>query len=136
MAKKPPPTDVFFASAVELNQRLRAKEFSAVELTKAFCERLEKIGPTYNALAHSLKKKALAQAKQVDRDLKVDRQRGPLHGVPFAVKDLLDVAGAPCTWGAKPMAGQIPKEDARVVKKLNGVGAVTATLQHPCRGRG
>ena len=124
MAKKPPPNDVFFASAVELNQRLLAKEFSAVELTKAFCDRLETSGPTYNALAHSLRKKALAKAKQTDRDLKVDRRRGPLHGVPFAVIDLLDVAGAPCTWGAKPMAAQIPKEDARVVKKLDAAGAI------------
>ena len=124
MAKKPPPNDVFFASAVELNQRLRAKEFSAAELTKAFCDRLEKSGPAYNALAHSLRKSALAKAKQVDRDLKVDRQRGPLHGVPFAAKDLLDVAGAPCTWGAKPMAGRIPKEDARIIKKLDSAGAI------------
>ena len=124
MAKKPPPNDVFFASAVELNQRLLAKEFSAVELIKAFCDRLETSGPTYNALAHSLRKKALAKAKQTDRDLKVDRRRGPLHGVPFAVIDLLDVAGAPCTWGAKPMAAQIPKEDARVVKKLDAAGAI------------
>ena len=123
---KPPASDVFFASAVELNQRLRAKEFSAVELAKAFCDRLETLGPTYNALAHSLRKQALQRAKQADRDFKADRQRSPLQGVPFGVKDLIDVAHAPCTWGAKPMAGQIPQDDARIIRKLNAAGAINA----------
>lgn len=121
---KIPAGDVFFSSLTDLNRRMVAKEFSSVELTKAFCDRLEKAGPTYNALAHSLRKSALMKAKEVDRDLKTSRLRGLLQGIPFGVKDLLNVAGAPCTWGAKPFAGQIPDEDARVVKKLKYAGAI------------
>ena len=61
-----PPDDVFFASISELTARLRAKEFSAVELTRAFCDRLERVGPRYNALALSLREQAIRKAKDVD----------------------------------------------------------------------
>ncbi len=116
--------DIFFATISELNAKLRAKEFSVVELTRAFCDRLERIGPTYNALVLSLRKEALSQAKDVDGDLKRDRTRGPLQGIPFGVKDLIAVKGHPTTWGAKPFAGQVFKENARVVDKLEKVGAI------------
>ncbi len=82
---------VFFRSLSEINASLRKKEYSAVELTKAFCDRLEEYGPKYNALSHSMRKKALKQAKDVDDDIKIDRTRGPLQGIPFGVKDLLAV---------------------------------------------
>ncbi len=121
---KSPGNDVFFMPLTELNQRLHSKEFSAVELTKAYCDRLEKLGPAYNALAHSLRKSALSHAKDVDREIKRGRLRGPLQGVPCGVKDLLDVAVAPCTWGAKPFATQKPDEDATVIKKLKNAGAI------------
>ncbi len=75
--------DVFFAGIRELNKRLRGREFSTVELTRAFAERLEKLGPTYNALALPLTKIALKRAKEVDQELKNGRLRGPLQGVPF-----------------------------------------------------
>jgi aspartyl-tRNA(Asn)/glutamyl-tRNA(Gln) amidotransferase subunit A len=116
--------DVFSSTAADLNRRLKAKEFSAVELTRAFCDRLEQLGPKYNALALSLRKDALSKAKDVDGDIKRERFRGPLQGVPFGVKDLLSVAKYPTTWGAKPYAGQVFKEDATVVKKLVKSGAV------------
>src|SRR5687767_9140865 len=96
--------DVFFASIVEINRRLKAKEFSAVELTRAFCDRLERLGPRYNALALSLREPAMRKAKDVDGDLKRERFRGPLQGVPYGAKDLLSVAGQITTWGAKPYA--------------------------------
>ena len=116
--------DIFFATITELNAKIRAKEFSVVELTKAFCDRLEKIGPTYNALALSLRKEALSKAKDVDGDLKRERTRGLLQGIPFGVKDLLAVKGHPTTWGAKPFAAQKFDENARVVDKLEKVGAI------------
>src|SRR5216683_767142 len=106
--------DIFFASITELNAKLRAKEFSAVELIRAFCDRLEKIGPQYNALALSLRHEALRQAKDVDGDLKRDRTRGPLQGIPFGVKDLLAVKGHPTEWGSRAFAGQKFDEDAFV----------------------
>jgi len=73
-------SEVFFLSITDLGAKLRAKEFSCYELTRAFCERLERTGPRYNALALSLKDRALRQAKDVDTDLKRDRTRGPLQG--------------------------------------------------------
>lgn len=117
-------TDIFFAGITEIGNRLRAKEFSAVELARAFCDRLERFGARYNALALSLRESALRQARTVDDDLKNDRTRGPLQGIPYGVKDLLAVKGNPTTWGARPFAGQVFPDDARVVDKLNKVGAI------------
>src|SRR5580692_7463599 len=96
--------DVFFAPISDLNARLKKREFSTVELVKAFSERLEKLGPRYNALALPLTKIALKSAKDVDGDLKRERFRGPLQGIPFGAKDLLSFADHPTTWGAKPYA--------------------------------
>lgn len=118
LAKEPTGDDVFFASIAELSTRLRAKEFSCVELTRAFCDRLERLGPRYNALALSLREPAIRQAKDVDDDLKRNRTRGPLQGIPYGAKDLLAVAGHPTTWGAKPFAGQVFDYNAAVVERL------------------
>jgi len=119
-----PANDIFFATIPELNARLIKKEFSAEELARAFADRLEQLGPRYNALALSLKTEALRQAHAVDKDLKTDRHRGPLQGIPYAVKDLLSYAGQPTTWGAKPYAAQVFDFNATVIDKLNSVGAV------------
>src|SRR5579883_3053434 len=118
------PSDIFYANITEINAGLRSKAFSAVELTRAFCDRLERLGPRYNALALSLREQALRQAKNVDSDLKIDRTRGPLQGIPYAVKDLLAVKGGPTTWGARPFAAQVFDEDAKVVRKLSKAGAI------------
>jgi len=115
---------VFFATITELNTRLKAKEFSCVELTRVFSDRLEKLGPRYNALALSLREQAVKDAKDVDDQLKRDRQKGPLQGIPYGAKDLLSVAGQPAAWGALPYAGQVFDEDATVIKKLSKAGAV------------
>jgi aspartyl-tRNA(Asn)/glutamyl-tRNA(Gln) amidotransferase subunit A len=116
--------EIFFAGISELSAKLRAKEFSAVELTRAFCDRLERLGPRYNALALSLREQAIRQARDVDDELKRDRTRGPLQGIPFAVKDLLAVKGKPTTWGARPFAAQVFDEEARVIQNLNKTGAI------------
>jgi aspartyl-tRNA(Asn)/glutamyl-tRNA(Gln) amidotransferase subunit A len=118
-----PPDDVFFSSIGELTAKLRAKEFSAVELTRAFCDRLERVGPSYNALALSLREQAIRKAKDADVEIKRERYR-PLQGIPYGVKDLLAVHGQPTTWGAKPYAGQVFDEDAAVVQKLDKAGAI------------
>lgn len=116
--------DIFFATITELNEKLKAKEFSAAELAQAFSARLEKIGPRYNALALSLREHALRQAREVDDDLKRGRFRGMLQGIPYGAKDLLSVARRPTTWGARPYAGQVFDFDATVIKKLQNAGAV------------
>src|SRR5436190_8465126 len=117
-------TDVFFATIPELNARLKAKEFSAEDLVRAFSERLQQLGPRYNALALPLHQEALRQAKDVDKELKRERYRGPLQGIPYGVKDLLAYAGQPTSWGAKPYAGQVFDYNATVIEKLSALGAV------------
>ena len=119
-----PGNDVFFQTAAELNARLVKKEFSAEELARAFAERLEQLGPRYNALALPLKAEALKKARAVDKDLKNGRLRGPLQGVPYAVKDLLSYAGQPTTWGARPYVAQIFDYNATAIDKLDAVGGV------------
>ncbi len=116
--------DIFFANIAELNTRLRKKEFKAEELTKAFAHRLETLGPRYNALALPLTKTALKRAKSVDDELKRERFRGPLQGIPYGAKDLLALAGHPTTWGAKPYATQVLDETATVLNKLDATGAL------------
>lgn len=123
MAKKTFGDDIFFATISEISAKLHTKEFSALELTRAFGERLETLGPRFNALACSLKDSAIRKAKDLDGDIKRDRWR-PLQGIPFAVKDLLAVKGNPTTWGAKPFAGQVFPDDATVVKKLEKAGGI------------
>jgi aspartyl-tRNA(Asn)/glutamyl-tRNA(Gln) amidotransferase subunit A len=110
--------DIFFAGIAELNQKLTKKEFSAVELARAFCDRLESIGPRYNALALSLRKDAIRDAKDVDGDIGRDRMRGPLQGIPFGAKDLLAYAHHPTTWGAKPYADQVFDYTATSLNRL------------------
>ena len=116
--------DVFFATIPELNERLKAKEFKAEDLARAFSDRLAQLGPRYNALALPLHQEALRKGKAVDQDLKIDRLRGPLQGIPYGVKDLLSYRGQPTTWGAKPYAAQVFDFNATVVDKLDAVGAV------------
>ena len=115
--------DVFFSTISELSARLKAREFSAVELTRAYCDRLEKLGPRYNALALSLREAALKQARDIDGDIKRGRFRGPLQGIPYGAKDLLSVEGRPTTWGAMPFASQVFPYDATAIQKLEKTGA-------------
>ena len=116
--------ELFFSTITEWNAKIKAKQISALELTHAFSARLEKLGPRYNALALPLTEKAIKKAKSVDDDIKRDRLRSPLIGIPFGAKDLLSLAGTPTTWGAKPYAAQVFDEDATALKKLDKAGAV------------
>ncbi len=124
MAKFNFTDDIFFASISELGAALAKKKFSTVELTHAFCDRLEKLGPRYNALASSMRDSALRKAKDVDHDFKLDRIRSPLQGIPYGAKDLLAAKGKPTTWGSKAFAGQVFKEDAAVIELLDKAGAI------------
>lgn len=113
-----------FATINELSVALRARQISSAELTEFFGKRLERLGPDYNALACSLWKDGKKQAKDIDRDLKVERFRSPLQGIPYGAKDLLAVAKYPTTWGAKPYADQVFDYNAAVIDRLASQGAV------------
>jgi len=115
--------DLFFATIGELGSRLRARDFSAAELTHAFCGRLEKLGPKYNALALSLREDGLKQAHTTDGRIKHGRLRGPLEGIPYGAKDLLAVADRRTTWGARPFARQMFDRDAAAIGGLDKAGA-------------
>ena len=113
-----------FASIVEFGRRLRAKETTAVALTEYFLDRLKQFGPVYNAVVLVTSDVALAQARQADEELNAGRDRGPLHGIPFGVKDLLSTKGLPTTWGAAPLKQQMIDEDATVIVRLREAGAI------------
>jgi len=118
------PEDLYFATVADLGAKLKARELSSTELVKAFAARLETIGPRYNALALSLRERALKRTKDIDGDIKRGRLRGPLQGIPFGAKDLLSVASHPTTWGAKPFASQVFDYDAAAVGRLERASAL------------
>ena len=118
--------DVFFATIPELNARLKPRSSPPKSWRGPSPARLEQLGPRYNALALALAQQALRKARAVDQDIKRERLRGPLQGIPYGVKDLLSLAGQPTTWGAKPYAGQVFDYNATVIDKLAGAGAVLA----------
>ena len=123
------PRELYFATIPDLNARIQSKDVTAEQLTRGFAERLEKLAPRFNALALPLTERALRHAKEVDKEIKRGRLRGPLQGIPYGAKDLLSYAGQPTTWGARPYAGQVFGYNATVIDKLAGVGGVlTAKL--------
>ena len=115
-----------FATVAELGRRLWSREFTSVELTRFFLERLERLGPKLNAVVTVTRERALTEAQQADTELCSGRYRGPLHGIPYGAKDLLTTKGIPTTWGAAPFKEQMFDEDAAVVTKLREAGAVLA----------
>jgi aspartyl-tRNA(Asn)/glutamyl-tRNA(Gln) amidotransferase subunit A len=119
------PTDeLAFLSVMELAKRIETKKVSPVDATKYFLDRGEKLGPKFNAYARITPEIALAQAETAEKEIRAGHYRGPLHGMPYAAKDLLAVRGVPTTWGAKPFAKQVFDDDATVIEHLNRVGAV------------
>ncbi len=108
----------------ELGRLLRARKVSAVELAAHFLDRLERLGPVYNAVVTVLREPALAEARQRDAELAAGKDLGPLHGIPYGAKDLLAAEGAPTTWGARPYRDQMLKGDATVIRRLREAGAV------------
>jgi aspartyl-tRNA(Asn)/glutamyl-tRNA(Gln) amidotransferase subunit A len=116
--------DTFFWSVRELGNRIRARELSPVELAEGFLDRSERLGPRFNAYATVTRDLALRQAREAENEIKAGHYRGPLHGVPYAVKDLVAVAGYPTTWGAKPYATQRFDYNGTIIERLNRSGAV------------
>jgi aspartyl-tRNA(Asn)/glutamyl-tRNA(Gln) amidotransferase subunit A len=119
-----PNQDIFFLTVRELGEKVKSREVSALELARVFSDRLEKIGPRYNALALSLREQADRKARAADADTKRGRLRSALHGIPYAVKDLLSVAGQPTTWGAPFLVAQVFDYTATAIDKLDKSGAV------------
>jgi aspartyl-tRNA(Asn)/glutamyl-tRNA(Gln) amidotransferase subunit A len=117
-------SDLTWLALPELGRLLRARQVSAEELSRHFLDRLERLGPRYNAVVTVLRRRALTEARARDAELAAGRDRGPLHGIPYGAKDLLAVEGAATTWGAQPYRDQMLKGDATVVRRLRDAGAV------------
>lgn len=116
--------DIAFSDALALGQLIAKRRISSVELTKLYLARLEKYGASYGAVVTIMHERALREARAADRELAAGTVRGPVHGVPYGVKDLLAAIGAPTTWGAQPYRDQVFNYDGTVVKKLKAAGAV------------
>ncbi len=116
--------DIAFADVVALQKLLTDRRISSRELTDIYLARLEKYGPSYNAVVTLMPERARSEAKRADRERAAGRVRGPLHGIPYGIKDLLAAKGAPTTWGAAPYRRQIFTYDATVVNRLSAAGAV------------
>ena len=117
-------SDLSFLSVSELRALLQSRQVSATELASHFLQRLEQLGPRFNAVVTVLRQSALAEAAVRDRELAAGNSKGPLHGIPYGVKDLLATDGAPTTWGAEPYRHQMLSGDATVVSRLRQAGAV------------
>src|SRR3989454_9548223 len=104
--------DVAFGSIPELGRLLRASKLSCTDLTELFLERLERFGPRYNCVVTVTPERALAEAATADRELRAGRIRGPLHGIPYGVKDPPAAQGNPPPWGAEPYGSQSFAGDA------------------------
>jgi len=120
----PLPADTLYLSVRELSERIRKKELSPVALAGAYLDRLESLGPSLGAVVTVTRDVALAEAKRAEGEIAAGRWRGPLHGIPYGVKDLLATKGIPTTWGAEPYRNQVFDYDATVVARLREAGAV------------
>lgn len=118
------PDEVLVEPVDELGRRLRDGEFTVRELTEAYLDRLERVGPELNAVVTVTDERALEAADRLDEELEAGEDRGPLHGIPYGVKDLVATEDAPTTWGAEPYRDQEFDEDAAVVRRLDEAGGV------------
>ena len=118
------PEDTYFSTVEELAPRLRRREISPVELAEGYLGRLEAVGPKLGAVATVMREQGLRDARAAEGEIRRGRYRGPLHGIPFGVKDLLATREAPTTWGAAPYRNQQFDYDATVVARLRAAGAV------------
>jgi aspartyl-tRNA(Asn)/glutamyl-tRNA(Gln) amidotransferase subunit A len=116
--------DMAFSDALSLGALIAKRKISSVELTNMYLSRLGKYGNSYGAVVTIMHERGLREARAADGELAAGRSRGPLHGVPYGVKDLLAAVGAPTTWGAAPYRNQVFNYDGTVVRKLKNAGAV------------
>src|SRR5436190_211597 len=116
--------DILFAPIRELAERIRTRKLSPIALTEAYLDRLDKIGPRLNGVVTLMRESALKEARAADEEIRANKYRGLLHGIPYGAKDLLATAGVPTTWGAEPFRKQVFDYDATVIRKLREAGAI------------
>ena len=116
--------DIAFAPVWRLSRWIESRKLSSERLTNIYLDRIAGFDAKLRCVITLTREMALARAKKADQEIAAGQYRGPLHGIPFGVKDLLDTAGIRTTWGAEPYRDRVPKENSAVVARLENAGAV------------
>jgi len=116
--------DIAFAPVTFLSQWIKSRQITSERLTSIYLQRLEAFDPKLHCVITLTREHALEQARAADKEIAAGKYRGPLHGIPWGAKDLLDTAGIPTTYGAEPYRNRVPGKDATVTARLNDAGAV------------
>jgi Asp-tRNA(Asn)/Glu-tRNA(Gln) amidotransferase A subunit family amidase len=116
--------EIAFAPVTKLSRWIETKKLTSERLTNIYLSRIERLDPKIRSIITLTRDHALERAKKADAELAAGKYRGPLHGIPYGVKDLLDTAGLPTTWGAEPYKNRVPAADSAVVARLDNAGAV------------
>ncbi len=116
--------DIAFAPVTQLSRWIEARKLTSERLTNIYVSRIERLNPKIRSIITLTKEHALARAKAADVEIAAGKYRGPLHGIPYGVKDLLDTKDVPTTYGAEPFRNRVPAADSVVVQRLNDAGAV------------
>jgi Asp-tRNA(Asn)/Glu-tRNA(Gln) amidotransferase A subunit family amidase len=116
--------EIAFAPLHQLSRWIESRKLTSERLTRIYLDRIQQFDPKLRCIITLTRDLALAQAQQADREILAGKYRGPLHGIPWGGKDLLDTAGIATTYGAEPYRNRVPTEDAAVVNRLHDAGAV------------
>ena len=116
--------DIAFAPVTLQSRWIESRKISSERLTNIYLSRIERLDSKIRSIITLTKEHALARAKAADAEIAAGKYRGPLHGIPYGVKDLLDTKGIPTTYGAEPFRNRVPTADSVVVRRLNDAGAV------------
>jgi Asp-tRNA(Asn)/Glu-tRNA(Gln) amidotransferase A subunit family amidase len=116
--------DIAFATVTQLSRWIESRQITSERLTEIYLGRIQRFDPKLHCVITLTREHALEQARQADKEIAAGKYRGPLHGIPWGAKDLLDTAGIATTWGAEPYRNRVPTSNAAVVARLNAAGAV------------
>ena len=116
--------DIAYAPLTKLSRWIEQRKLTSEHLTHIYLNRIEQFDMKLRCVITITRDFALTQAKKADAEIAAGKYRGPLHGIPWGGKDLLDTAGIPTTYGAEPFRNRIPTQDATVVQRLHEAGAV------------
>jgi Asp-tRNA(Asn)/Glu-tRNA(Gln) amidotransferase A subunit family amidase len=115
---------IAFAPVTELSRWIESRQLSSERLTQIYLARIDRLDGKIRSVITITREHALMRAKAADAEIAAGKYRGPLHGIPYGVKDLLDTRGIATTYGAEPFRNRVPAEDSAVVRRLNDAGAV------------
>jgi len=116
--------EIAFAPVTQLSRWIESRQLTSERLTNIYLSRIERLDPKIRAIITLVKDHALERAKAADSEIAAGHYRGPLHGIPYGVKDLLDTKDIPTTYGAEPFRNRVPSADSVVVRRLDDAGAV------------